>query len=760
MDLVHVSKATHAALVSLGPIEIALVPRGALQRGMEARTLAVAAVVLLAACARSGSPGPGPALSEIARIENSRSAASRLGSLSIEKDARVRARALRAMGRLQDPASLGAMLHALGDEDAGVRREAAFAVELLGLSWEPLEEPVRARAELAIRAALAVTKPEERAMLYAALGAVAGDGSGAGEKGASVLAGVLGDADPRVAEAAARALGNWIYRSKKKGFAIALPDGVGTVFGIGKMGATDVAVRRARAYLLMRAALPETAEMLGRALSDPDAEVRALSAKGLAAQKNKEHLRALGRAAITDEDWRVRVEAVRALGAACTSGTAKDAAAHLFKLAMVAAALWSDRELYDQPELAAAIVELSTEQGFSGTVPGEGAMSSMVLSAAFESSAPVAVLGDAAAAILPGLARARAVGTDMHARDLARLECGAAVATDRAAGTLDEVKRCGGPLTSPGEHEQLAARALEYTAFPMREIELLKLLHSADKRTRARSIEALGKSEKDRIGDEARRFVREALADTDGALVATAADAEATLLDAAAVPALLTALGRYPKPEDTEIAQSIVAALGALKATSAEAVLRPLATGQSGAGPALRLAAKKALVEMGFAVAAAPMPPPPAPARLEPPVESRLRLITEKGEIVIALFRDDAPVTVRTLADLARAGFFNGLRFHRVVPDFVAQGGDPRGDGWGGPGYTIRCELNPLRYLRGTVGMALSGKDTGGSQFFITHSMQPHLEGRYTIFGQVISGMEVVDRLLPGDRILKASVEK
>jgi cyclophilin family peptidyl-prolyl cis-trans isomerase len=89
-----------------------------------------------------------------------------------------------------------------------------------------------------------------------------------------------------------------------------------------------------------------------------------------------------------------------------------------------------------------------------------------------------------------------------------------------------------------------------------------------------------------------------------------------------------------------------------------------------------------------------------------------------------------------------------------VVPDFVVQGGDPRGDGEGGPGYAIRCEVNPHPYVRGTVGMALSGKDTGGSQFFFTIAPQPHLDGRYTTFGQVTKGAEVMDGLLEGDRII------
>lgn len=128
---------------------------------------------------------------------------------------------------------------------------------------------------------------------------------------------------------------------------------------------------------------------------------------------------------------------------------------------------------------------------------------------------------------------------------------------------------------------------------------------------------------------------------------------------------------------------------------------------------------------------------------------------TAKGAITMELFPQDAPITVDSFVALARKGYFNHLTFHRVVPNFVIQGGDPRGDGEGGPGYQIRCEVNQRPYGRGAVGMALSGKDTGGSQFFITHSPQPHLDGGYTVFGQVTRGMEVVDRIARGDRIEK-----
>jgi len=133
---------------------------------------------------------------------------------------------------------------------------------------------------------------------------------------------------------------------------------------------------------------------------------------------------------------------------------------------------------------------------------------------------------------------------------------------------------------------------------------------------------------------------------------------------------------------------------------------------------------------------------------------------TSKGEIEIELLFDAAPLTVLNFIDLVTEGFYEGLIFHRVVPNFVVQGGCPRGDGWGGPPYFIRCEYSDLPYERGTVGIATSGRDTGGSQFFITHSPQPHLEGRYTVFGQVLYGMDVVDRIVVGDVIQKITIRE
>ena len=132
---------------------------------------------------------------------------------------------------------------------------------------------------------------------------------------------------------------------------------------------------------------------------------------------------------------------------------------------------------------------------------------------------------------------------------------------------------------------------------------------------------------------------------------------------------------------------------------------------------------------------------------------------TEKGAFTIDLLPEDAPLTVDNFIKLARANYFNGLMVHRVVPNFVMQDGDPRGDGNGGPGWSIRCEINMVEFDRGAVGMALSGKDTGGSQWFVTHSPQPHLDGGYTVFGHVNDAdMKVVDMIARGDKIISIKI--
>jgi cyclophilin family peptidyl-prolyl cis-trans isomerase len=131
----------------------------------------------------------------------------------------------------------------------------------------------------------------------------------------------------------------------------------------------------------------------------------------------------------------------------------------------------------------------------------------------------------------------------------------------------------------------------------------------------------------------------------------------------------------------------------------------------------------------------------------------RAVVTTSKGSFTIEFLPEAAPLTVDNFVQLAQRNYYRNITIHRVVANFVIQDGDPRGDGNGGPGYQIRCEINEVPYDRAVVGMALSGKDTGGSQWFVTHSPQPHLDGGYTVFGRVAAGMDVVDKIVRGDII-------
>ena len=129
------------------------------------------------------------------------------------------------------------------------------------------------------------------------------------------------------------------------------------------------------------------------------------------------------------------------------------------------------------------------------------------------------------------------------------------------------------------------------------------------------------------------------------------------------------------------------------------------------------------------------------------------------GEIQIDFYPDDAPKTVENFVTLAKRGFYNGLTFHRVVPDFVAQGGCPKGNGTGGPGHMVKAEFNKQKHVRGTVAMARSqDPDSAGSQFYITYGPTPHLDGSYTVFGHVIAGMEHVDAIRQGDRMRTVTI--
>jgi cyclophilin family peptidyl-prolyl cis-trans isomerase/HEAT repeat protein len=288
---------------------------------------------------------------------------------------------------------------------------------------------------------------------------------------------------------------------------------------------------------------------------------------------------------------------------------------------------------------------------------------------------------------------------------------------------------------------------------------LIELAEDQDQRVRGPALEALG-----RVGaPDLDARLQAALEAPDYVVRSTAARILGERKVAGAVAALARAYERGMSDATFDARASAIVALAAIGGEEALAVVRRALSDRDWP---VRWRAGDLLQRAGDATAS-PLRPAPlrqpvaffeSAALLHPSFTPMAMIETRYGTIEIALNVVEAPLTTLNFMELARSGFFNGLRVHRLVPNFVAQVGDPRGDGAGGPGFSIPDELSTLPFVRGTVGMALSWRDTGGSQFFITHSPQPHLDGRYTVFGHVVKGMEVVDQLTIHDVIARVRI--
>ncbi|MEO8168823.1 MAG: peptidylprolyl isomerase, partial [bacterium] len=253
----------------------------------------------------------------------------------------------------------------------------------------------------------------------------------------------------------------------------------------------------------------------------------------------------------------------------------------------------------------------------------------------------------------------------------------------------------------------------------------------------------------------------------DMAVIAVAASAlgDSVLIDERSVAPLLLSLRQLKTPKDVDAIIAIVEALGNLKSKNA---IGPLESKLNDSDRNVAVESARALEKITGNKYMHLLSRPVVPARtafdwklLEwTRSHPKVNVKTNRGSFTFKLLPEEAPFTVINFATLIRNKFFDGLSFHRVVPNFVIQGGDPRGDGWGGPGYEIRSEFGYEHYERGTVGVASSGKDTEGCLWFVTHCDTPHLDGRYTIFGKIISGMDVVDQVQVGDQIQEMTLEK
>ncbi len=404
-----------------------------------------------------------------------------------------------------------------------------------------------------------------------------------------------------------------------------------------------------------------------------------------------------------------------------------------------------------------------------------------VLLAAMQAAAPFARSSSTFGVATEALERfGRAPPSGEPSYDQAVAQCAAAKLVDEGRGWPSRVEHCGFDKVPHGARQVAAAEVVGAVsgADAQRASYLARLFASPDRRVREAVLEALPT-----VRDPAvRGIVLDALGSKDVGVLASACDAivaiaagqgqgEATGAGSNASPPVVSLRGEGPaaagmvralgaagqrlrSTDELEGLQSWLGAVQALDARSLIGAVRPLTLH---ANLSVREKARDVLGALGGKAPKGAIPPSPnvlpASAFPAPTASLHATVQTTRGRFRIQLLPAEAPGTVARFTELARRHFFDGLTFHRVVPGFVAQGGDPRGDGYGGPGWSQRCEDNRVPYVRGTVGMALAGRDTGGSQFFITYGLEPHLDGHYTAFGRVDQGMEVVKRLQPGDVI-------
>ena len=304
-----------------------------------------------------------------------------------------------------------------------------------------------------------------------------------------------------------------------------------------------------------------------------------------------------------------------------------------------------------------------------------------------------------------------------------------------------------------------AIRVLPAADDPTAVDDLSKLASDNNLRVAQAALETLGTLDQSSLTSGARDAIVSALLVHDFPIVATAADAVATFNIKPALTNLVTALQAKWTPDEFEARVAILKALGTVGDQSivslVEAALgdsnKQVVTAAAATYEALTGTAVRDRIPLNHRVTAET----PSLRAIGRALSTRVVLTTTKGVIELAM-HGEAPLTATNFIALVQQHFYEGKVFHRVVPHFVVQGGDPRGDGWGGPGYVIRDEVTMWPHGRGTVGIATSGKDTGGCQIFINHGNNLHLDGTYTVFAHVVKGMDVADRLTVGDKILSA----
>jgi cyclophilin family peptidyl-prolyl cis-trans isomerase/HEAT repeat protein len=669
--------------------------------------LALLAPVSPARAARKAVAVPPPprieTLARVLQLEDTRAGGSEFERLLRDPDRGVRRRAALAAGRIADPALVPALVALVDDPEPQVRRMAVFA---LGLAAD------RSAVDRLV-ALLADGDAVVRGRAAEALGRI-GEARAAGAiarlvvdalpKTISRMA-VRGDdpADPADLWAEQRLALVALARLKDVPAAqLALLDGPRPRFDWW-----------AATWLAMRLESPQLRPVLVAAVGSGDPRSRALAARGLGALKDASAVELL-LPLVRDADETVAVHALRALAAIGESRATAAAAGALAAASDVVRheALRALAVLPADPALRPRLVALVADR--------DPWLRAAALAALARTS------GEDFTLVLSGL------DPDPEFRVRAALATALGERGDAmGVGALHALLKDEDPRVLPavlaGLHRARGADALDT---------LLRHLEHADLGVRVAAAEEIAAFGPRGLAAPLLAAWQRGLGDGPGELEAriAAVGALGVQKDDAARAALARVTAEDPSRALRARAARELGTLGApVPEPGPEIVVRPA---------------------LDYRTAMAPFDPRPGVPLYTP----RAFLHTKKGTIEIHLDVVEAPLTVASFVALAERGFYDGLGFHRVEPGFVVQAGCPRGDGNGGPGYALRCEITRRAYGRGSVGMALSGKDTGGSQFFITLQPQPHLDGGYTLFGSVVSGMDVVDRIRPGDVIERVEV--
>lgn len=713
---------------------------------------AIAVTVTLSAEAqsttsRSRAGIPRTILLRIVKAEDERRWDQQLRQLLSHPDAAVRERATLAAGRIGDEAAVPALIELLQkDTDDSVRAIAAFAIgEVESVTGAdaliPLLQNGGVPAELRGRAIEALGKiagalPKEKEARQKELGAIIVEAlrsesqAASGGNNQTILLGLT---------AALRAR----------------PNGAGpTVAAFLKH--TVARIRADAANTLARLRLKDGNDQLRTLLTgDDDPIVRANAARVLGATEDKASIEALIDSAVNDKDARVRVSAIRALAILKDPRAANPLLRHGETL--------TKTDLRNRPVEVNEVLEIATTLGrLLPYSENQAALNWLRITRnALENTAPEVEIAYARiwpAAYLSELGEGEIAERDLQRKFILNWRTGAGIAA--ALGEFASFPK------SLRERDELAHWAEEFLNGMLRYREANIRINSLLPLHTEYGIPAVLRAYAAHKPQKLPEVLLDQLKESDVVVRATAADLIGDLPSSEInTRALVEALPRALNDPLNDAALSILDSLAKQKTASANRALKTALDSRDYLVRRRAVTLLKANNAGDFSSRIGTVKTRNTMADYQRALSRigktvRAVVTTTKGSFTIELLPAEAPLTVDNFVQLAQRNYFDGFSIHRVVPNFVVQDGDPRGDGSGGPGYEIRCEINEVPFDRAAVGMALSGKDTGGSQWFVTHSPQPHLDGGYTVFGQVVEGMDVVDKVVRGDVIKSIVVER